>query len=83
MSFVADDRMWGSDRPAADTMSTSPPGVPNGMTACPFPMTAMAGFGVSRGRLKGAISDGWPATVQDCEPRPDGTSPVPGINSAS
>src|SRR5260370_11490088 len=61
---------------------TSPPGVPKGSTNCPG-ATAMAGLGVRRGRLPGASRLGWPSDVQDCEPRDDGTRPVPGITGES
>ena len=61
---------------------TSPPGLPNGITL-PSAAKAMAGFGVSRGRLPGATADGWPGTPQDWQPRVDGTSPVPGTTGAS
>ena len=57
---------------------TSPPGVPNGMTQ-PSSRTAIAGFGVSRGRLPGATPDGMRGSGRDCVPRTDGTMPRPGI----
>ena len=56
---------------------TSPPGVPNGMKWSP-PLIAKAGLGVSRGRLPGATPAGWRGSGRDCEPRFDGTRPVPG-----
>ena len=35
-----------------------------------------------RGRLPGATEDGCDGLAQDCDPRDDGTSPVPGITGA-
>ena len=43
----------------------------------------MAGHGVSRGRLPGATELGWPSTAQDCEPREETPSPVPGVTGAN
>src|SRR5216683_7301733 len=57
---------------------TSPPGAPNGMTL-PSSRTAMAGLGVSLGRLPGATPEGWLGSGRDCVPRPEGTMPRPGI----
>src|SRR5687767_430036 len=45
--------------------------------------SAMAGFGVRRGRLPGATDDGCPGTAHDCEPRADGTKPSPGMTGLS
>src|SRR5262245_26522794 len=39
----------------------------------------MAGLGVRRGRLPGASAAGCAGSVQFCEPREDGQSPVPGM----
>src|SRR5678815_2082014 len=39
----------------------------------------MAGLGVRRGRLPGARAAGCAGSVQFCEPREDGQSPVPGM----
>src|SRR6185295_13190295 len=58
-------------------LCTSPPGVPKGI-ASPLGPMAMAGLGVSRGRLPGAAAEGCFGSPQDCEPRDDGTRPVPG-----
>src|SRR5687767_5657728 len=57
---------------------TSPPGVPNGMNALPF-LNAIAGLGVSRGRLPGATDDGCVGSAHDCVPRPEQTIPTPGM----
>ena len=46
----------------------SPPGQPNGITQ-PSSRTAIAGLGVSRGRLPGATPDGWRGSGRDCVPR--------------
>jgi len=59
----------------------SSPGQPNGMSAAPSFMSS-AGFGVSRGRLRGAIADGWPGVVQSCAPRVDTIMPSPGMSGA-
>src|SRR3954468_17418081 len=56
---------------------TSPPGVPNGMYALP-PLKAIAGFGVSRGRLPGATDEGCVGSDHDCVPRPEQSMPTPG-----
>src|SRR6201999_3603583 len=56
---------------------TSPPGVPNGMTP-PAPVTTIAGFGVSRGRLPGATPAGCFGSGRLCDPRLDGAIPSPG-----
>src|SRR5262245_5303956 len=56
----------------------SPPGAPNGMAQRPR-RSAIAGFGVSLGRLPGATHEAWPRTAQDCEPRVDGQKPRPGM----
>ena len=61
---------------------TSPPGVPNGMTPPPAG-SSMAGLGVSRGRLPGAAPAGWRGSGRDCEPRVDGTKPMPGTTGAA
>src|SRR6478735_5808410 len=55
----------------------SPPGQPNVNTE-PSSRTAMAGFGVRRGRLPGATPDGWRGSGRDWSPRDDGTMPSPG-----
>ena len=55
---------------------TSPPGVPNGMKRRP-PVNAMAGAGVSRGRLPGATTLGCSGSSQPCEPRGETTQPTP------
>ena len=60
----------------------SPPGPPNGITHWPR-LSAIAGFGVSRGRLPGATHEGWPGTAQDCDPRDEGQKPRPGITGLS
>src|SRR6478736_8596023 len=57
---------------------TSLPGEPNGMIHLSSRM-AIEGLGVSRGRLPGARQAGCAGSVQDCMPRDDGVSPVPGI----
>src|SRR5262249_14348853 len=57
---------------------TSPPGAPNGITL-PSSRTAIAGLGVSLGRLPGATPEGWRGSRRDCVPRPEGTMPRPGI----
>ena len=44
---------------------------------------AKQGLGVSRGRLPGAREDGWPRTAQDCAPREETASPVPGTMGVS
>src|SRR5688500_6422448 len=54
------------------------PGEPKGMYTLPF-FSASAGLGVSRGRLPGASAAGCAGSVQDCEPREEGHSPVPGM----
>ena len=59
----------------------SPPGQPNGITE-PSSRTAIAGLGVSRGRLPGATPAGWAGSGRDCRPRSDGTMPRPGITGA-
>ena len=56
----------------------SPPGQPNTRTE-PSSRTAIAGFGVNRGRLPGPTPDGWRGSGRDCVPRVDGTIPVPGM----
>src|SRR5262245_32123789 len=56
----------------------SPPGQPNGITR-PSSPTAIAGFGVNRGRLPGATPAGCAGSGRDCSPRRLGTIPVPGI----
>src|ERR1700755_3543102 len=43
----------------------------------------MTGFGVSRGRLPGATSDGCRGSAHDWEPREEGAMPVPGITIVS
>ena len=43
----------------------------------------MAGFGVNRGRLPGAISDACPLTANDCDPLAEGQKPKPGITGLS
>jgi len=63
-------------------LCTSPPGVPKGSTKRPG-ATAIAGLGVSRGRLPGARRLGCPGVVQDCDPREEGQSPVPGTTGVS
>ena len=55
---------------------TSPPGVPNGISSLP-PVNAMAGAGVSRGRLPGATTLACAGSSQPCEPRGDTTQPTP------
>src|SRR5689334_7847248 len=57
---------------------TSPPGVPNGMCTLP-PLNAIAGFGVSRGRLPGATDEGCVGSAHDCVPRPEQRMPTPGM----
>jgi hypothetical protein len=47
--------------------------------ARPSGPSASAGLGVSRGRLPGATEAATAGSAQDCEPREDGHSPVPGI----
>ncbi|CFP60417.1 Uncharacterised protein [Bordetella pertussis] len=59
-----------------------PPGLPSGRMRLPRWM-AMAGLGVSRGRLPGARLAGWLASARDWDPREDGHSPVPGITIVS
>ena len=44
---------------------------------------ASAGLGVRRGRLPGATLDECAGSAQDCEPREEGQSPVPGITGVS
>ena len=44
---------------------------------------AIAGLGVSRGRLPGAAADGWAGSAHDCEPRDDGQRPSPGMTGPS
>ena len=55
----------------------SPPGQPKGI-ARPSSPTAIAGFGVSRGRLPGATPEGCEGSGRDCSPRSDGDDPGPG-----
>src|SRR5580704_1841395 len=43
----------------------------------------MAGLGVSRGRLPGAAPAGCRGSGRDCEPRVDGTKPMPGTTGAA
>lgn len=38
----------------------------------------MEGLGVSRGRLPGCTQEGLLGSAQDCEPREEGTKPMPG-----
>src|SRR4029077_20708699 len=59
----------------------SSPGQPNGMNAAPS-FISSPGFGVSRGRLRGAIADGCPGVVQSCAPRVDTIIPRPGMSGA-
>ena len=61
---------------------TSPPGVPKGMAKAPSRI-ASAGLGVSLGRLPGATLDACAGSTQDCEPREEGQSQVPGITGVS
>ena len=56
----------------------SPPGQPKGIER-PSSPTAIAGFGVSRGRLPGATPLGCDGSGRDCSPRRLGTIPRPGI----
>src|SRR5215204_1298215 len=60
----------------------SPPGEPNGMRSCPLRI-AIAGLGVSLGRLPGAATEVWLGSPHDCEPRDDGQSPNPGMTGLS
>src|SRR5689334_9166221 len=55
----------------------SPSGVPNTNTD-PSSFSAIAGFGVRRGRLPGATPEGWRGSGRDWTPRVDIISPVPG-----
>src|ERR1700720_3115698 len=57
---------------------TSPPGVPKGMYTLPF-LKAIAGLGVSRGRLPGATEDGCVGSAHDCVPLPEQRIPTPGM----
>src|SRR6266542_3360840 len=59
----------------------SSPGQPNAMSAAPSFMRR-PGFGVRRGRLRGAIADGCPGVVQSCAPRVDTIIPSPGMSGA-
>src|SRR5204862_6843188 len=59
----------------------SSPGQPNGMRSA-LALMSKARFGVSRGRLRGAIADGWPGAVQSCAPRVDTIMPRPGTSGA-
>src|SRR6185503_4797834 len=61
---------------------TSPPGVPNGRMNLPRRI-AIPGFGVRRGRFRGATAAGWSGSVQDCDPREDTHNPVPGTTGVS
>ncbi len=61
---------------------TSPPGVPKGMRSAP-PRNAIAGAGVSRGRLPGATTLGWAGSSQPCDPRGETTHPTPGTTGPS
>src|ERR1700757_1018933 len=45
----------------------------------PLRRMAIAGFGVSRGRLPGATHEAWPGPAHDCEPRVEGQKPSPGM----
>src|SRR2546421_8561506 len=60
---------------------TSPPGVPNGIAILPG-CIAIAGLGVSLGRLPGATPDGWLGSPQFWLPRGDGMMPSPGTTGA-
>src|SRR2546425_416615 len=64
-----------------DWHCTSPPGVPSGIKGLPS-LKTMAGQGVRRGRFPGAMALAWPCTAQDCEPRVDTTTPIPGTTGA-
>ena len=44
---------------------------------------AKQGLGVSRGRLPGAMQEGWPRTARDCAPREETASPHPGTTGVS
>src|SRR5687768_13443597 len=57
---------------------TSPPGVPNGMNTLPF-LNAIAGLGVSRGRLPASTDEGCVGSDHDCVPRPEHRMPTPGM----
>ena len=47
------------------------------------PRSTMDGAGVSRGRLPGATTLGWPGWSHPCEPRGETTQPTPGITGES
>src|SRR4051794_35390578 len=49
------------------------------MYTSPFRKT-IPGLGVRRGRLPGARHAGWRGSVHDCEPRDEGTRPMPGTS---
>jgi hypothetical protein len=59
----------------------SSPGQPKGMSARPSFMSS-AGFGVRRGRLPGAIAEGWPGVVHSCAPRVLTMMPSPSTSGA-
>ncbi|MNC92873.1 hypothetical protein D3C83_93820 [compost metagenome] len=63
-------------------MIVRPPGVPVTMNSLPS-LNAIAGLGVSRGRLPGFTSAGCPGSRRDWQPREEIASPVPGMIGVS